>query len=100
LKVKRVLTEREVLATTKHPLIISLYYSFQSRSRLYFVMDYCAGGEFYRTIQVCPLQVALRRPQERERLRAQIGLGKAQLKATLCFGLPEFPTSLHPTSFD
>ncbi|MFA6159319.1 MAG: hypothetical protein WC763_06875, partial [Candidatus Paceibacterota bacterium] len=51
-KVKRVLTEREVLATTTHPLIISLYCSFQSRSRLYFVMDYCAGGEFYRTIQV------------------------------------------------
>lgn len=46
------LTEREVLATTKHPLIISLYYSFQSRSRLYFVMDYCAGGEFYRSMKV------------------------------------------------
>ena len=51
-KVRRVLTEREVLATIKHPLIVSLYYSFQSHSRLYFVMDYCAGGEFYRTIQV------------------------------------------------
>jgi len=53
-KVKRVLTEREVLATAKHPLIISLYYSFQSRSRIYFVMDYCAGGEFYGSLQMQP----------------------------------------------
>jgi protein-serine/threonine kinase len=53
-KVKRVLTEREILVTTKHPFIVSLQYSFQSTSRLYFVMDYCAGGEFYRTIQSQP----------------------------------------------
>ncbi|XP_049850436.1 uncharacterized protein LOC126322605 [Schistocerca gregaria] len=53
-KVKRVLTEREILATANHPFIVNLYYSFQTRSRLYFVMDYCAGGEFYRTIQTQP----------------------------------------------
>lgn len=53
-KVKRVLTEREILATTRHPFIVTLYYSFQSKNRLYFIMDYCAGGEFYRTIQRQP----------------------------------------------
>lgn len=51
-----------MLATTRHPLIISLYYSFQSRSRLYFVMDYCAGGEFYRTIQVRQTTTGSRKP--------------------------------------
>jgi serine/threonine protein kinase len=48
------LTEREILATASHPFITTLYYSFQSQSRLYFIMDFCAGGEFYRTIQSQP----------------------------------------------
>eukprot|EP00818_Percolomonas_sp_WS_P000987 CAMPEP_0117439456 /NCGR_PEP_ID=MMETSP0759-20121206/2574_1 /TAXON_ID=63605 /ORGANISM="Percolomonas cosmopolitus, Strain WS" /LENGTH=545 /DNA_ID=CAMNT_0005231171 /DNA_START=318 /DNA_END=1955 /DNA_ORIENTATION=- len=53
-KVKRVLTEREILATTDHPFIITLYCSFQSEDKLYFVMEYCAGGEFFRTLQKQP----------------------------------------------
>jgi len=50
-KVKRVLTEREILATSNHPFIVTLYWSFQSNERLYFLMDYCAGGEFFRMLQ-------------------------------------------------
>lgn len=53
-KVKRVLTEREVLATAAHPFIVTLHYSFQSENKLYFVMDYCPGGEFYRILQKQP----------------------------------------------
>jgi len=53
-KVKRVLTEREVLATADHPFIVTLYYSFQSKDKLVFIMQYCAGGEFYRLIQRQP----------------------------------------------
>jgi len=49
-KVHRVLTEREVLATADHPFVATLYYSFQSKSQLCFIMQYCAGGEFYRWI--------------------------------------------------
>jgi len=50
-KVKRVLTEREILATASHPFIVTLYWSFQSPDKLYFIMDYCAGGEFFRMLQ-------------------------------------------------
>jgi len=50
-KVKRVLTEREILCTADHPFIITLYWSFQSVDKLYFVMEYCAGGEFFRMLQ-------------------------------------------------
>mmetsp|Transcript_40184 Transcript_40184/g.55892 ORF Transcript_40184/g.55892 Transcript_40184/m.55892 type:complete len:396 (-) Transcript_40184:53-1240(-) len=50
-KIKRVMTEREILATADHPFIVTLYHSFQSESKLYFVMDYCAGGPFFRTLQ-------------------------------------------------
>ncbi|KJE92633.1 serine/threonine-protein kinase ppk14 [Capsaspora owczarzaki ATCC 30864] len=53
-KVKRVLTEREILATAKHPFIVRLFYSFQTTDKLYFVMEYCAGGEFFRTLQHMP----------------------------------------------
>jgi len=53
-KVKRVLTEREVLATADHPFVITLYYSFQSQTQICFIMQYCAGGEFYRFIQRQP----------------------------------------------
>lgn len=53
-KVKRVLTEREILATSNHPFIVTLYWSFQSFEKLFFVMEYCAGGEFFRMLQTQP----------------------------------------------
>lgn len=53
-KVKRVLTEREILATADHPFIVTLYCSFQTQDKLYFVMEYCAGGEFFRMLQRQP----------------------------------------------
>lgn len=53
-KVKRVLTEREILATADHPFIVTLYWSFQGHDSLYFIMDYCAGGEFFRMLQKQP----------------------------------------------
>mmetsp|Transcript_3928 Transcript_3928/g.6018 ORF Transcript_3928/g.6018 Transcript_3928/m.6018 type:complete len:485 (-) Transcript_3928:100-1554(-) len=53
-KVKRVLTEREILATADHPFIMTMYCSFQTNERLYFVMEYCAGGEFFRMLQKQP----------------------------------------------
>eukprot|EP01136_Pigoraptor_vietnamica_P018677 Opistho-1_new@65381 len=53
-KIKRVLTEREILATARHPFIVTLYYSFQTEDKLYFIMEYCAGGEFFRMLQRLP----------------------------------------------
>jgi protein-serine/threonine kinase len=49
-----VLTEREILAGANHPFIVGLYYTFQSYDHLFFVMDYCGGGEFFRTLQQQP----------------------------------------------
>lgn len=50
-KVKRVLTEQEILATSDHPFIVTLYHSFQSEDYLYLCMEYCMGGEFFRALQ-------------------------------------------------
>ena len=53
-KVKRALAEQEILATANHPFIVTLYHSFQSESYLYFCMEYCMGGEFFRALQSRP----------------------------------------------
>ncbi|CAE6504103.1 unnamed protein product [Rhizoctonia solani] len=53
-KIKRALAEQEILATANHPFIVTLYHSFQSDDYLYFCMEYCAGGEFFRALQTRP----------------------------------------------
>lgn len=53
-KIKRALTEQEILATANHPFIVTLYHSFQSEGYLYFCMEYCMGGEFFRALQSRP----------------------------------------------
>ena len=53
-KVKRALAEQEILATANHPFIVTLYHSFQSEHYLYFCMEYCMGGEFFRALQTRP----------------------------------------------
>ncbi|KAI9803423.1 MAG: serine/threonine protein kinase, AGC [Piccolia ochrophora] len=47
-KIKRALAEQEILATSNHPFIVTLYHSFQSEDSLYLCMEYCSGGEFFR----------------------------------------------------
>ncbi|KAK9455538.1 kinase-like domain-containing protein [Dipodascopsis uninucleata] len=50
-KIKRALAEQEILATSNHPFIVTLYHSFQSDEYLYLCMEYCMGGEFFRALQ-------------------------------------------------
>ncbi|EJS44474.1 kin82p [Saccharomyces arboricola H-6] len=50
-KIKRVLTEQDILATSDHPFIVTLYHSFQTEDYLYLCMEYCMGGEFFRALQ-------------------------------------------------
>jgi serine/threonine protein kinase len=53
-KIKRALAEQEILMTSNHPFIVTLYHCFQSQDYLYFVMEYCMGGEFFRALQLRP----------------------------------------------
>lgn len=46
-QVEHTRTERNVLGRITHPFIVSLNYAFQSTDKLYFVLDYCAGGELF-----------------------------------------------------
>jgi protein-serine/threonine kinase len=53
-KIKRVLAEQEILINVKHPFVVSLYHTFQSQDNLYFVTEFCQGGEFFRALQTSP----------------------------------------------
>lgn len=46
-QVEHTRTERHVLGYVRHPFIVGLNYAFQTADKLYFVLDYCAGGELF-----------------------------------------------------
>mmetsp|Transcript_25437 Transcript_25437/g.33007 ORF Transcript_25437/g.33007 Transcript_25437/m.33007 type:complete len:343 (-) Transcript_25437:1211-2239(-) len=43
----RIKMERNVMALHRHPFIVKLHHAFQQDDKLFFVMDYCAGGDLY-----------------------------------------------------
>jgi serine/threonine protein kinase len=44
-------TERTVLANMDHPFLTKMFYSFQDAKKLYFVLEYCPGGELFGLLQ-------------------------------------------------
>ena len=40
-------SERIIMEQIKNPFIVQLHYSFESESKLYFVLDYLPGGELF-----------------------------------------------------
>ena len=40
-------TERNILARVNHPFIVKLKYAFHNPKKLYFVLEFCAGGELF-----------------------------------------------------
>lgn len=48
---EHVLTERNVLVEVKHPFIIRMFYSFQNERKLFFILEYCPGGELFNFLQ-------------------------------------------------
>jgi len=45
------MTERWVLQHNSSPFLVSLKFSFQTPQKLYFVLDYVAGGELFVHLQ-------------------------------------------------
>ena len=46
-QVEHTKTERSVLGYVRHPFIVGMNMAFQSKDKLFFVLDYCAGGELF-----------------------------------------------------
>ncbi len=47
----QVMIEREILIRLNCDYLVKLHYTFQDKYKLYFVMDYCQGGEFSRFLR-------------------------------------------------
>lgn len=50
-QVVNIFTERGILIRLRHPFVVSMQYAFQTKEKLFFVMDYCAGGDFFHYLQ-------------------------------------------------
>ncbi|CAI9116717.1 OLC1v1017946C3 [Oldenlandia corymbosa var. corymbosa] len=49
--IDRILAERNILITVRNPFVVRFFYSFTSKDRLYLVMEYLNGGDFYSLLQ-------------------------------------------------
>ena len=45
--IENVQAEREILTKVKHPFIVTMHCSFQTREKLFIIMDFLAGGELF-----------------------------------------------------
>lgn len=48
--IKYAVTERNVLSITKHPFIVGLNYAFQTKDKLFLILDYCPGGDLGKAL--------------------------------------------------
>jgi len=46
-QVEHTKAERRIMEFIRHPFIVHLRYAFQNSEKLYFVLDYCPGGELF-----------------------------------------------------
>ena len=46
-QVEHTRAERKILQSLQHPFLMTLRYAFQSKEKLYFVLDYYQGGELF-----------------------------------------------------
>ena len=53
-KLERIRTEKDILSKIEHPFIVSMHYDWADNNSICFVLDYCAGGEFFKILQKMP----------------------------------------------
>nr|AML76625.1 putative LOV domain-containing protein [Ochna serrulata] len=56
-KVHRACAEREILDMLDHPFVPALYASFQTKTHICLITDYCPGGELFQLLDQQPLKV-------------------------------------------
>ncbi|XAR60508.1 Non-specific serine/threonine protein kinase [Bertholletia excelsa] len=56
-KVHRACTEREILDLLDHPFLPALYASFQTKTHICLITDYCPGGELFFLLDRQPMKV-------------------------------------------
>ncbi|KAB2081011.1 hypothetical protein ES319_A05G103900v1 [Gossypium barbadense] len=56
-KAHRACAEREILDMLDHPFLPALYASFQTKTHICLIMDYCPGGELFMLLDRQPMKV-------------------------------------------
>nr|AML78047.1 putative LOV domain-containing protein [Cercidiphyllum japonicum] len=56
-KVHRACAEREILDMLDHPFLPALYASFQTKTHICLITDYCSGGELFLLLDRQPMKV-------------------------------------------
>jgi len=56
-KVHRVTVERQILDMLDHPFLPTLYASFQTKTHICLITDYCSGGELFMLLDRQPMKV-------------------------------------------
>lgn len=46
-QIEHTMTERKILEKINNPFVVKLRYAFQNEKKLFFVLDYCPGGELF-----------------------------------------------------
>ncbi len=46
-----VFQERNILEEVKHPFIVDLIYAFQTKGKLYLILEYLSGGELFMHLE-------------------------------------------------
>jgi serine/threonine protein kinase len=44
---RHIMTEKQILSAIEHPFLVKLKMSFQDDKKLYFLLEYCPGGELF-----------------------------------------------------
>ena len=44
---RHIMTEKQILSAIEHPFLVKLKMSFQDEKKLYFLLEYCPGGELF-----------------------------------------------------
>jgi len=50
-KIANVMMERNVMSVAQHHNVVRLYFTFQTKEELFFVMSLCARGDMFEAIQ-------------------------------------------------
>jgi len=50
-EVEHTMGERSILLQVDHPFVVSMFYAFQSVSKLFFILEYVPGGELFTLLQ-------------------------------------------------
>jgi len=51
-KARNIITERDILVTLNCQFIVKMDYAFQNEHNLYFLLEYCPGGELFNLLSL------------------------------------------------